>query len=124
VIAVGDSTSGASSRLTSLARQCVRNNEFRTAAAHHGYITGYKGGGVGKRLVTAMVTVSSSHSDPLSFPAVPFWPCRDRAAGNDVCLSQTDPLACRKATIGLGTGSPFVVGFSYRWQLTIPHSNT
>src|ERR1700693_1572620 len=29
-------------------------------------------GGVGKRLVTAMVTVSSSPSDLLSFPAVPF----------------------------------------------------
>jgi hypothetical protein len=28
------------------------------------------------------------------------------------------------ATIELGSGSPFVVGFSYQWQLTIPRSNT
>jgi hypothetical protein len=64
---------------------------------------------------------------PLRPPLIPcrsVWPCPDRAAGNDVCFSQTHPLACREATIGLGAGSPFVVGFSYRWQLTIPHSNT
>jgi hypothetical protein len=42
------------------------------------YITGYKGGGVGKRLVTAMVTVSSSPLGPALIPCRPVWPCRDR----------------------------------------------
>jgi hypothetical protein len=74
-----------------------------------------------------MVTVSSSPSDPLSFPAAPFG----RAVTGQRAMTFAFPklipwLAAkpREATIRLGAGPPFVVGFSYRWQLTIPHSNT
>jgi hypothetical protein len=47
---------------------------------------------------------------------------RERHANRGLKSSvQNQPIG---ATIELGFGSPFVVGFSYQWQLTIPRSNT